>query len=59
MYVEIAVNADLDGLPDTQAKLETQMAAWFPERFKVQPAQAALRDKIAPIYRHRRKSAPP
>src|SRR5687768_13875436 len=55
-FVEIAVRADLDGLPTAQADFEKQMASWCENTWGKQPAESAIRDKIAPIYRHPRKA---
>lgn len=54
-YVEIAVVADLDSLPDTQADLERDMADWCLETWGRVPSESTLRSKISPIYNHPRK----
>lgn len=55
-YVEIAVLADLDALPQTQAGLERQMADWCRDNWGTEPSESMLRSKISPIYNHPRKS---
>jgi len=54
-YIEIAVKADLDALPESQAELEKYMADWCLENWGEQPAVSTIRSKISPIYRHPRK----
>jgi hypothetical protein len=56
MYAEIAVRAELDGLPDSQAELVDAMAQWWLNRGGEQPSESVLKEKIAPIYRHPRKA---
>lgn len=48
--------ADLDGLPQTQAELIGQMATWCIENWGDQPAESVLKERTAQIFRHRRKS---
>jgi hypothetical protein len=55
-YAELAVRADLDGLPETQAQLERQMAEWCLQNWDKQPSESTIRDLISPIYRHPRKA---
>ncbi len=55
MYAEIAVRADLDGLPDRQAELVDAMAQWCLDNWGEEPARSGLSEKIAPIYRHLRR----
>lgn len=54
-YVEIAVKADLDSLPETQAELEKAMASWCLDNWEKRPAESTIRSKIAPIYQHSRR----
>lgn len=54
-YVEIAVRADLDNLPETQAELEKDMATWCSETWEKKPAESTIREKISPIYLHPRR----
>jgi hypothetical protein len=54
-YVEIAVLADLDGMPETQADLERLMADWCNENWEDQPSESMVRSKISSIYNHPRK----
>jgi hypothetical protein len=55
---EIIVKADLDNLPETQAKLVADMASWCQEKwgFGNEPSESVLKEKIAPIYKHLRKA---
>ena len=54
-YVEIAVRADLDNLPDTAAELQRDMADWCQDTWGKVPGDTMLKEKIAPIYRHPRR----
>lgn len=54
-FAEIAVRADLDNLPDTQAELEKDMANWCLNEWGEQPSESTIRSKISPIYNHRRR----
>ena len=56
-FVEIAVRADLDCLPDTAAELIRDMAEWCMNEWGVNgaPGETMLKEKIGPIYRHPRK----
>ncbi len=55
-HAEIAVRADLDGLPETQTKLERSMADWCQDTWGEIPAESTIREKISPIYKHTRKA---
>ncbi|WP_316234333.1 hypothetical protein [Bradyrhizobium sp. SZCCHNR1098] len=55
-YVDLIVHADLDGLPSSQAECEQWAANWFMERLNKSPAVSTIREKIAPIYNHRRRT---
>jgi hypothetical protein len=55
-HTEIAVRAELDGLPPKQAELEREMALWCEDTWGQAPAESVLRERIAPIYRHPRKA---
>ena len=55
-YTEIVAIADLDGLPEIQADLERRMAEWCSLNWGSEPSDEAIRQKIAPIYRHPRKA---
>jgi hypothetical protein len=55
-HAEIAVRADLDELPATQADLVRAMSQWCLEHWGEEPSQSLLKEKIAPIYRHPRKA---
>ncbi|HKH83904.1 MAG TPA: hypothetical protein VKA25_09490 [Gemmatimonadales bacterium] len=55
-YAEIAVRADLDGLPPTQADLTRAMSEWCLKHWGEEPSESLLKEKIAPIYRHPRKA---
>ncbi len=52
---EIAVRADLDNLPETQAELIEQMQKWCLKKWGKEPAPSTIRLRIAPIYEHPRK----
>ncbi len=54
-FAEIAVRADLDGLPGTQADLERDMAGWCLEHWGEQPSESTIRSKVSGIYRHPRR----
>ena len=54
-YVEVAVKADLDNLPDRQGKLEKEMAEWCDNNWKETPTESMLRSKLSPIYNHPRR----
>ena len=56
MYVEIAVRADLDNLPETAAELERDMADWFQEHLDTVPGETQLKKTISSIYNHPRKT---
>ena len=56
LYAEIAVRADLDGLPDTQAELERDIADWCSLTWGEVPGESTLRQYVSPIYRHPRKA---
>ena len=55
-YVEIAVQADLDGLPEKQAELERVMADWCSLTWGEVPGESTLRHALSPIYSHPRKA---
>jgi hypothetical protein len=55
-YVEIAVRADLDELPEQQADLERAMADWCSENWGEEPGESTLRQAVSPIYSHPRKA---
>jgi hypothetical protein len=55
-YAEIAVRADLDNLPETQAQLENDMASWCLREWGKEPVESMLRLKISPIYNHPRRA---
>ena len=46
---------DLDGLPETQAELERDMAAWCLDQWGTEPGESTIRRKIAPIYQQMKK----
>ena len=54
-FAEIAVRADLDGLPDTQAELEKNMADWCVANWGEQPSESTIRGKVSLIYNHPRR----
>jgi len=54
-FVEIAVLADLDSLPETQAGLEQKMADWCLINWGKEPSETSIRNKVSPIYNHSRK----
>jgi hypothetical protein len=56
LYAEIAVRADLDGLPDKQAELERAMAEWCSLTWGEVPGESTLRQYLSPIYSHPRKA---
>lgn len=56
-YAEIAVLADLDGLPERQAELERQMAEWCQEKWGQEPSESEIRKHVSPIYNHPRKQS--
>jgi hypothetical protein len=56
LYAEIAVRADLDGLPDKQAELERAMADWCSLTWGEVPGESTLRQYLSPIYSHPRKA---
>ena len=55
-YAEVIVRADLDGLPQTQAELERAMTDWCSENWGEPPGESTIREKLAPIYNHKRKA---
>jgi hypothetical protein len=55
-YVEIAVRADLDGLPEKQAELERAMAQWCSETWGSEPGDSTVRQAVSPIYSHPRRA---
>jgi hypothetical protein len=55
-YAEVAVRADLDGLPEVQAELEQAMAQWCSVTWGEEPAEATLRQALSLIYQHPRKA---
>jgi hypothetical protein len=55
-YAEIAVRADLDGLPDKQAELERAMAEWCSLTWGEVPGESTMRQYVSPIYSHPRKA---
>ncbi len=56
-YAEIAVRADLDGLPETAADLSRKMAEWCMNEWGENgvPGETMLKEKISPIYKHPHK----
>jgi len=52
---EIIVFADLDGIPDTQAKLEKKMAQWCVDNWGEEPSISVVRKRVSKIYNHERK----
>lgn len=57
-HAEVAVRAHLDGLPDTLAELEREMAEWCDREWEKTPSESQMREKLAPIYRHSRMRSP-
>jgi hypothetical protein len=45
----------LDGLPETQAELETIMSKWCEEAWGKEPAPSTVRERLSPIYAAKRK----
>ena len=56
-YIELAVEADLNSLPNTQAECEAWAQEWFEKHYRKSPAISVIREKISPIYTHPRKKA--
>jgi hypothetical protein len=56
MYIEIIARAQLGRLPETQAELVSQMAQWWVDMFREQPADSLLRERISAIYERLRKA---
>ena len=54
-YVEIAVRADLDNLPETSAELQRDMAEWCLDTWGKEPGESSIKKYVAPIYQHPRK----
>ena len=54
-YIEVAVRAGLDGLPEFQAELVVGMAQWCEEAWGEQPSDSMLKLKLSPLYNHPRK----
>jgi hypothetical protein len=56
-YCEIIrrVDADPDGLPETQAELVGTMLQWCQNYWGTEPGESTVKDKISAIYAHRRK----
>jgi hypothetical protein len=52
---EVVLIADLDGLPETQAELETTMSKWCEKTWGKEPAQSTVRERLSPIYAAKRK----
>jgi len=52
---EVAVRADLDGLPEKQSTLEQEMASWCLENWGKEPSISVIRKRISKIYNHERK----
>jgi len=55
-FSEVIVRADLDGLPEKQSDLVSQMAQWCLDNWGDQPAESVLKERTAAIYKHIRKS---
>ncbi len=55
-FTEIIVLADLDSLPDLQADLEREMAAWCLDKWGKEPSPSTIRRKVNAIYNHPRKA---
>jgi hypothetical protein len=49
-YATVAVMADLDGLPESQADLVRHMSSWCLRRWRDSPSETWLKEKLAPIY---------
>ncbi len=57
-YIEVALIADLDGLPAKQADLEKQMAYWCLENWGEEPGVSAIRGKLSKVYQQRAQQHP-
>jgi hypothetical protein len=56
LYIEIAVRADLDGLPLKQSQLVDDMLQWCVDTLGKEPSESRLKEKIALIYKHPKKA---
>ena len=55
IWAEIAVRADLDNLPSTQAECIHDISTWCIERFGEAPSDTTLKSKLKFVYGHHRK----
>ena len=55
-FTELVVRADLDGLPETQAELQREMAQWCTDTWGEEPGESMISGKIRAIYKHPRKT---
>jgi len=55
IWAEIVVKADLDGLPKTQADCIRWISDWCQKEYGEAPSETMLKEKLRPVYRHRRK----
>lgn len=50
-WVEVAIRADLDGLPHTQADFNRDMLAWCQNKWDDVPGDSTIREKLGVLYR--------
>jgi hypothetical protein len=55
-YAEIAVLADLNGLPERQGELIKTMTAWCMSEWGKEPAESMIKKKISRLYGDKRKT---
>lgn len=56
-YIEIGQIANtIDGLPETQAELEKQMAEWCEQEWQECPGDSTIRGKISSLYQEDKKA---
>lgn len=52
-YVEVVIRADSpDGLPESRAEMERDMAEWCKETWGRSPGKTWLKIRLRPIYDH-------
>jgi hypothetical protein len=55
-WIEVVRLADtVDGLPDTQAELETTMQKWCLKTWRKEIGESTMREHLSPVYANKRK----
>ncbi len=54
-WSEVALKAEFEGLPETQAKLQDDMLAWCLQTWGREPAESTVKNRLSDLYERLRK----